>query len=285
MIHNADTLFIMSDFDNSTINLYTSGEYSLLKKMGGEGRGPGEFHGVKDFSAYNERIYAPVNPSIMHVFDVNTGYLNSIDLPSNILPAGKFIVLNDEITLFQRYSDFPFLRIDSEGEKLHEFGRWVGGYDDPREEFANNVSHLLYNEEDESIIRVLMSKPLIEFYSYDGDFITSINYEDEELISDRLNQIRREHSENASSRSSTMLLVDDAILIDGKIGLLVHGKSDRFRDILTIDTSKNESEKFKRYIFDVDDFTSLNSIEFISANLIVAYSFESESIFEIELDD
>lgn len=273
-----------SDFSKFEILKLVKANLTTENVMGGEGRGPGEFYSIKYFDVVGDSIYAFVDQTRLHVFDTDGAYHRSIDLPDGILPTGRFAATDDGIVLFRRYHEYPLVKIDFNGNVINEFGQWVGGFDDPRQQFVNNASKILYDTLNNQYLRIFTVYPLIEFYDKDGTYLHRIEFKDEPLLSERHQFITQEH-QDPSKRSATYHLIEDVTLSGNQLALLVYNHNIGARDVLLLEIERGDASAFRRFKFDDKPFTTLTTIELLRENVLLAFSYENPSaIYTIELE-
>lgn len=273
-----------SDFSTFEILKLANMDLTTETVMGGEGHGPGEFYSIKFFDVFGDSIYAFVDQTKMHVFTTDGAYRRSIDLPAGILPAGRFAATEDGIVLFRRNHEHPLVKIDLAGNVINEFGRWVGNFDDARQQFVNNASKIVYDPLHQQYIRMFTVYPLIEFYDLEGNYLHHIEFTDEPILSERHQFITEEHKD-ASKRNATYHLIEDVTISENQLALLVYNHNIGARDVLLLEIERGNATRFRRYAFDDKPFSTLTTIELLGKNTLLAFSYGSPSaIYTIKLD-
>lgn len=102
MIEFDNKFFLQDQIQNAVFIFDTTGKF-LLNTKHLMGKGPEEYQSLVDFNVNhftgNIEILDPVALKIK-IYDVDGNYKKEIPIPNELLPLGKFVVLNEDIYLF-----------------------------------------------------------------------------------------------------------------------------------------------------------------------------------------
>jgi len=286
MLKQYEKYVFLNDFENSVILQYNKEEMKENNRYGRAGSGPGEFPGgVGTFEVYGDSLYAFVNQVQLHVFHINGSYERTINLPYGMPSTVRFTMSEDKIVFFNRSNEHPFAIIDMNGEILHEFGKWYGNFSDPHEQFANNISDVLYDHVNKQFVRVFKGYPFIEFYSESGEFLNRVDLKDEPVIEERFEFMLNEHRNDSQNLRITYNHFRDSTIFGNRLALLVYRHPDDrgAKYVWVLDLSKGAIDGVERYSFEHKSFETLRTIELIENRLLLGYNFEHSSVYSIRL--
>lgn len=240
-----DGLIYLCDYNNSRIVCMDT-SFKVIRTMGRNGRGPGEFQGVVSLEIINDTIYALDDGNRrINVFTIKGNYVGDVAIPPIGFLSTRFAIDKDGYFYLSSASDksFPITKFDPSGKVIKKFGNWISPELPHRQRMAINSRHLIIIK-DSVLASFNESEPIIEFYSLEGNFISRIDLSENQFLQKRLQYVRDEKKKSGANLESTYILFVDAYITDDSIYLLY------------IDQNKeNKPECYKILTFNYNDQT------------------------------
>ena len=163
-----------SDLKNGRIVLIDS-NYKFVSCFGSPGRGPSEFSlpGPGGATVNNNRLYAiDEENKRINIYDLIGNFVG--DIKGYIPERGRFII-NDSVYFGSTSTNDkpPIFKAHISGKLIKRFGNNQRVLNDVNKNMSKN--YFLETWKDQ-IIAICDSDPVIEKYSYNGEFLNSFNY-------------------------------------------------------------------------------------------------------------
>jgi len=214
---NKDCLHINDPSSNQILCL--DDDLNVLHTIGSAGEGPGEFTYIRHFVVQNDKLFAyDEGRRRIHVFSMKGVYERTIALPSNIF--GGFAVDPEEnLYITAHPSDFPIIKLDSQGNVVQQFGKNLGTTDSEVQNRQRSARFLVMTP-DQKLITIGAKIPVIEKYSLDGDLLRSLDLSRHPLFEPRLAYADEKYAVEKIP-NKTVMVVNRIELIDKTLYVLI----------------------------------------------------------------
>ncbi len=139
----------------------------LMNTIGKSGLGPGEFVSPGQLAIWKDTVYCVggSNRYAVQVFTSEGDYIRLFQSP--VWTLHRFAISNNRVFLASNTRPAPITVTNLSGDSLNAFGRRIA---EERERIDRNARHIGIDSEG-NIISTLVSEPLIEKYSPEGELI------------------------------------------------------------------------------------------------------------------
>jgi len=221
MAFHQQALYV-SDYENHRV-IAADTALQLLYIMGREGKGPGEFIRCIHLTARDSAVYIFDEGSRrINIFSKNGSFMRSIDelgfyIYNRFAVDGQqHLYLPAPISL----ETYPILKIDPSGKRLASFGTI---FPQPYEKPNIGVNgRQLFVTEDEKLIALGSSTPMVEIYSPQGELLSATNLAGLPCLKSILDyqMVRYQHFGTVGFMSISLL--SDAYFTGGKLYILFY---------------------------------------------------------------
>jgi hypothetical protein len=174
--------------DNSPQILQLGSDLNLLGLINKTGQGPGEFTGVMDMSIVNDSLYLyDRSQAKIVVYDKYNHFIREVSL-SEALGFNMAVDQHNRIFLSTPNSQNPITMLDANGSKIMSFG--YNTVSNESGQYRRNNRFLFLNNN--KLIAIAMSEPVLEVYSLDGELINKAELVPIE-ISEQIARAKREN--------------------------------------------------------------------------------------------
>lgn len=211
-------------------------EYKVSHILGSGGKGPGEFIGASMVNVFQDSIYI-INDGKMSIEIYNKNRYISTIYPSvsgNYLKNARFIKNCNGLYFSNVNNGCSITKLSSNGEIIN-FGL-LKQYRTEKETYIKNTKHLLVFKQ--NIISISNNSLNLEMYNSEGILINKLNFENIEIMKDRLKFI----SNKKIAENSYYELIPDAYIFNNNIYLLLttnNGSKVETKNVLEIQIESN----------------------------------------------
>lgn len=232
--------YYFADYKNNRVISLNKNLMDLLT-VGVQGKGPGEFLGISQLYFENERLWAIDDGGRrVNIYNSKLEFQSSFHIPNQV--STRFFMKDNNCYLSTPFEKKPISVFNKDRKLINKFGKWYNG-----KKFNRNERHLIINNN--MIIAVLLTKPIVEIYSLDGVFQYDINFQDNEFVKSRLDYSNKYYKKNNGSRVIVKMFSDAYVENEILYLLLITDADEKIRSntVLSIPVDKINIKKVKAY--------------------------------------
>lgn len=266
--------YYFADYKNNRIISLNKNLMNLLT-VGVQGKGPGEFLGISQLYFDDERLWTIDDGGRrVNIYNSKLEFQSSFPIPNQV--SSRFFMIDDNCYLSTPFEKNPISVFNKDRKLLKSFGKW---YDDKK--FNRNERHLIINNN--MIISVLLTKPIVEIYSLNGVFQYDINFHDNEFVKSRLDYSNKFYKKNKGSRVIVKVFSDAYVENEILYLLLITDGDEKVRSntVLSIPVDKLKIKKVKAY--KLNDAIWVKSI-MVDNNKLFGFGHETGRILIYDID-
>ncbi|AFH48396.1 Hypothetical protein IALB_0684 [Ignavibacterium album JCM 16511] len=237
-------LFFISSFSNSKIYLLDT-TLKYMGEFGYKGKGPSEFTSITTFCFLKDILIIYDNGKQAFLLyhwggDNKFKYLKEVKNEIPELIFDRICSDNSKLIYIETpTNEYPISVIDTSFSELFSFGEKLN-FESFAEKRARNFSHLFFDRNNNLLIRVLKSEPIIQLYS-NFKLKEQISLNDNKIIQSRISFINKEITRDINNNSKTYAIFFDAYL------------NNNFLFLLTIDNQNDKARSNKIVVFDLNN--------------------------------
>ena len=206
-----------SDYSKGQVFKVEKENLELIRTIGNQGDGPGEFRGAANLFFRKEKLY--IQNDFKRTIELynDSLYLKTIKIPNEIADIkfhNDFLATDEEIYLSHSESLSPILVMDESGVK-NRGGRIFDFKNSDKNRSRNNRSFYSFGK---LIFAVSDNIPSIDIYNLDLSFINTIDISSFPIMKENLNYINTQKEDN----NSYYTLIKDGYIFRDKLFLLMN---------------------------------------------------------------
>jgi hypothetical protein len=219
-IRFVDNQYYFADYKTNMV-YQCSDKFDLIKRIGGLGKGPGDFLAPCEVypTANSIYVFEEMNQRIS-IFDNDFNFAGMVnnDYRGNLM-AKSYIDDSSNLFCCVNGIDAPLLKFNLKTGKKNYFGSYKP-FKSIMERVANNDYQIIpYGD---YILAISHSDPKIDIYDkHSLQILGTYSYENNEVAKSRTDYARREIIRDPKNSESTYILVQDACIYDNRLFLLL----------------------------------------------------------------
>lgn len=243
-----DSIFINDQVTRQLLIL--NNDLELIGSIGNPGSGPGELPDWPlAFDVSNKYVYAHSGEGL-HVFSLQGKYTRTISLPIR-LTYGLAVDSHDNVYISPITSEHEssILKLDSSGTVIYDFGD-LFVTDDPGPRDKPLRQRLIVTADQQYLMSIGLSMPVVEKYSLDGDLIARNDLSETRFFAPRMAYSAKNEKSGARGYvtvANNVMIVDSLFYV-----LVIQGSPDedlRTNTILAINTETLEIQ----HVYELSD--------------------------------